>query len=468
MSLFSTTVMCSNHEILAPMSSLLLSACIAASPTPPSLDAPHLRDPVSGSRTLDDLDEVSLPDPALGNRVELNALFAYADANSPVLLVARSTRSRALADRTAARIALPSNPELSVAIGPRMARTGVGLSAQIGITQELEIAGERGLRLEAADRRLELTDTEIEEIRWMVHCNVHAAFHRALLARDRAVLANRILGFQTEVLSIVERRIAAGEAGALELRLSEAEVAQARQVQVAADQLHLAARIDLAQLAGWPANDPPEPIGSLESPVEPPSAEALVARARERLPALQVDQAKVREAEARVKVAKREASPNPTIGIQYEREGNPTGDITYDIVRGAVSIPIPSAHVNQGTRARARADVTVAEAELQAELALLEGRVIRARTAVVAAAERVRSYGEDILPRFEENLVLLGRSFELGEIDLLALSIARERFLTIQNEGLEAQLEYFEALAELERTVGTELWVDAPPEDSPP
>jgi cobalt-zinc-cadmium efflux system outer membrane protein len=456
-----------NLQLSLLASLVLAGACVpAARSIDPTPVAPHLRDPVAGSRAVEPTG-APLPDPLQGNRVELASLFAYADANSPILLVARSTRSRAEAERVAARIALPSNPELSIAIGPRVANTGIGLSAQIALSQELEIAGERGLRIDAANRRIELTDAEIERVRWAVHCDVHVAFHAALLARDRAALAGRVVSFQTEVLAIVERRVSAGEVGALELRLSQAEVAQAGQAQVAADQAYYAARVHLAQLTGWPVGDPPDPIGRLEDPIEPPPVEELLATAREQLPAIQVDRAAIREAEARAKVAKREASPNPTIGIQYEREGNPAGDVTYDIVRGSLSIPIPSAFVNQGARARARADVTVAEAQLQADYTLLESHVTQARAAVVAAAERVHRYGTQIIPLFEENLTLLGRSFDIGEIDLLALSFARERFLAIQNEALDAQLEYFVALAELERTIGSELWVDVHAVDSP-
>ena len=38
-----------------------------------------------------------------------------------------------------------------------------------------------------------------------------------------------------------------------------------------------------------------------------------------------------------------------------------------------------------------------------------------------AAVARVQAYGEEILPRFAENMRLLRRAFELGEIDLLQL-----------------------------------------------
>jgi cobalt-zinc-cadmium efflux system outer membrane protein len=387
-------------------------------------------------------------------------MLAYADEHSPVLSVSRSTRSRAEAARTAAAVLLPSNPELSVAAGPRMGSAGTGLDIQVSVTQQVQIAGERGLRLEAADRLRELTDAEIEQMRWAVHCDVHAMFHRALVDRERMRLSQRVVVFQDEVLRTVERQISAGEVSPLVLRLAQAEVAQAKQQLVSAEQAYLASRIRLGQLSGWPAATPPSPAGAVDAPRDPPPAELLVSIARERLPGLRAGTARAREAEARAELADRQAWPQPSIGVQYNREGNPSGEGAYDIVMGVLSTPIPSFQRNQGERAAARADAIVARAELDAARRLLEGDIAQARSEVAAAAQRTRAYGTEILPRFEENLGLLRRTFELGEIDILALSTGRERFLRIQSDALAAQSDYFVALAGLERVVGVDLWRD--------
>jgi cobalt-zinc-cadmium efflux system outer membrane protein len=210
------------------------------------------------------------------------------------------------------------------------------------------------------------------------------------------------------------------------------------------------------------------PTGAVDSPRDPPPLERLSAVARERLPSLRAGVARIREAEARATLANREAWPGPSLGVQYRREDNPTSEGAYHVVMGVVSIPIPSFQRNQGARAQARADVTVAEAELDASRRLLDGQIAEARSEVVAAAARTRAYGTEILPRFEENLTLLRRSFELGEIDILALSTGRERFLRIQSDALGAQQDYFVALAGLERVVGVDLWRDDHHEESTP
>lgn len=461
----SSTIGCSSQRAVT-MFVLLTGACAHTTPDlrkaqgAPEAPAPHLRAAAAGD-TRDDYADHTDPaaDPAARNDVSLGGILAFADLHSPVLTVARSTRSRAEAAQVAASPLLPGNPELTVAAGPRFGTKGTGVDVDVTLLQQIEIAGERGLRLDAADQSRTLTDAEVEQIRWLVHCDVHAAFHRALVEQERAQLAERVVAFQDEVLRVVERQISAGETAPLTLRLAQAEVAQARQTLVATQQAFLVSRIRLAQLSGWPPHTPPMPEGAVDEPRDPPPDERLLSVARERLPSLRAGVARIREAEARVALADRERWSRPSLGAQYRREGNPS-EGTFHIAMGVVSVPVPFFQTNQGERARTRAEVTVATTELAAARQLLAGQIAEARSEVVAAAQRTRAYGTEILPRFEENLTLLRRSFELGEIDILALSTGRERFLRIQSDALGAQLDYFTALAGLERVVGVDLWRD--------
>lgn len=450
---------------------IVLAGCTRASPgalttanadeTPP----PHLRGTVDGARVPGGTArKPKLIDPAIESEVSLSSILAFADARSPILMVARSKRSRAEAARVAASVTLLTNPELSITAGPRFGSGRTGIDFDVSLLQQFQIAGERGLRRDAADAFKDLTDAEIERMRWDIHCEVHAAFHRSLIAQARTKLAKRVLEFQREVLQVVERQIAAGEAAPLAQRLAQAEASQASQLLIAAEQSFLASRIRLARLAGWPVATPPIPVGGFDSPRPPPSLARLTEVARRELPELRVDASRVREARARSMLADREAWPRPSVGLQYRHEGTAEPS---DILMGVISVPIASAQLNQGERAKARADVVVAEAEFKASQRLLDGQLAEARSEVVASAARARAYAKDILPHFEENLSLLRRSFELGEIGLLELSTGRERFQRMQSEALDAQEDYFVALAGLERIVGVDLWHDKHIESNP-
>ena len=127
--------------------------------------------------------------------VTLDQVLEYADAHSPVLLAARSTRARADAADIAASPRFPSNPEITVYVGPRFGDAGTGVDAQVSLMQEIQIGGERRRRVEASEHFRTMTEAEIEQVRWFVHADIHAAFHRALVERERMRLAERVVAF---------------------------------------------------------------------------------------------------------------------------------------------------------------------------------------------------------------------------------------------------------------------------------
>jgi cobalt-zinc-cadmium efflux system outer membrane protein len=409
---------------------------------------------VRGAFAETPLPHIAPPTATATQEISLDEILAYAKQHSPALLVAQSMRSRAEATHVAASALLPSNPELMVAAGPLFGRAGTGLGVNASLMQQIQIAGERRLQMASANQSLKLAEAEIQQAHWEAYCDIRETFYVALLAHERLKLAQHISNFHAEVLRVVERQISIGEAPPLSLRIAQAEVAQAKQTVVASQQAFLSARIQLAQLSGWPAQTPPMPIGSIVAPVALPTQEQLVEMAYQNLPLLQTLLAKLKEAEARLALSQRNVWPQPFVGLQYQYEGLQPHNPSSSIFMGALSLPIPSFQTNQGEKARSKAEITISKMELHANHKLLYGKIAQLRSEVLAAEERTRAYGVDILPRFEENLNMLRRAFELGEFDILSLSTGVKRFLEIRDDVLNAQHDYFVALINLERNVG--------------
>lgn len=403
--------------------------------------------------------DVPLPEPAGEGRVSLDAILAYADQHAPALGVARARMGLGAAALAGSAPLLPDNPTLSVGAGPRLTADGSYADFTASLSQRFEIAGERGLRLEAARQTGQRLRAELDEARWEIHRDVHAAFHRALVARERLHAADRLLAFQQRLLDITRRRLQAGDVSPLAVRLASGELSQAQVARIRAEQNYLQARLQLGALAGWPSAHPPEPAGELDEPRDPPPGTPLIEVARRHQPRLRTLHAARAEAEARARAAERDAWPEPTLGVQANREGAPDG-LEETVLLGTLSLPLPLVQRNQGARALARAEVQIADAESAAFGSQLRNRIEQHRTAVVAAAARVRTYGSEILPTFEENLRLIQRAFELGEIDILQVSVARERFLRTQTDALDAFTDYFQAVADLEASIGADLWPD--------
>jgi len=399
------------------------------------------------------------PAAASGEQVTLAKLLTHAEQNAPAIVVARARLGMGEAARTAASPLLPENPELEVAVGPKLAPGGHTVEVEVSLQQRLEIAGERGLRLAAAEQTAKKLQAELQLARWQVHQKVHASYHEALVARQQVSAAQHLVAFTRQLLTISRKQHAAGAVAMLHVKVAQGEVVQAEQRALSAQGAYRAARFALAEVAGWPAKSPPEPADDLSAPRRAPDLERLTALALSRHPDLSVSQAAVKEAEALAAVSSREVAPKPVLGVSYSREAEVGGDENH-VVMGSLGFSIPLWQRNQGARAQSKSAAAVARAEHAMARQRIRARVARAAVALDTAARRVEAYGRGVVPAFKQNLEMIGRAFSEGKVDVLQVMVARGRFISTQQDALEARRAYYQAHAELEAMVGAEIWQD--------
>lgn len=393
-------------------------------------------------------------------RVSLEAILQHADTHAPAIVVAEARRDEADAERRGAERLLSDPLRVEIAGGPRFAEaTGEDFDLLLSITQPIEVAGERGARLDAAAALGARRDAELEAVRWQVHREVHFAFHEAIEARVRTESAERRHGLATRLAEIARARHGAGEIPELELAVVLAELASANEDLVRTRGAYEEARLLLAELAGWPATSPPVPLGDLDQPATVESDEALLDRAHTGHPLLRALDRAVSEREARVRVADVEAAPTLDLGLSFAREGSAGSPANYiGLLVAGVAIPLWDA--NGEARWAARASLAIAEAERDSLRGIVDARVLRAAVTLRTARARIEIHQRDVLPALERTVALLARAFELGEIDALEVAGATRRLLEAQASALEAFASYHHALAELEAEVGSEVIED--------
>ena len=387
----------------------------------------------------------------------LATLLAHASRQAPELMVAKAELGRWRAEERAASVLFPRDPSLQGSLGRRETSLGAGWDYSAGIAQEIEIAGQRAMRRRAAGDGLRVGYAELARARWHLHNRIRAAFYAALLAKERARAAQRFIRFAENVVAVARRRREAGEVAQVPVRLAEVELANAQQDAIAAAAAFRINRLALAELVGW-SGEPPTPAGSLPAarPVSRPAE--LVALARASDVTLRVHGARKRWARSRVAAAKREGWPNPELGFAYEREARAGTEAAADIWQARLSVPLPLWSANLPERARARAELEVVHAEQASRVRSLPARVLRSVAAVNASAARVALFARQIVPNLEKTLGSLERAFEMGEITITDVLIARERFLRSQSAMLDAYADYFRAKAELDLDVGREAY----------
>lgn len=390
--------------------------------------------------------------------MSLDEVLAHAEANAPALAVAQQRARRGDAERVAAAPFFPANPRLIIAGGARVGGGQDGGDVEAGVIQELEVAGESGLRRDAAERRARAFDAELERARFDVHQRVHVSFHAALIAQNAQRGADEARKYADQLLEIAAKQVQAGEVSPLAEKLARTEVSRAKEQQLAAQQGSRTARLDLALVTGLEGGVEVVPKGALPTPAETAPLASLVKLALESQPELRVRRADIEAAKAQLALAEREAFPKPALGVSYSAEGvAPGSTATQQIFLGLIEIPLPLWRQNNGERARANAELGIAEAEQRAVLVTLENRIARAKTRVDSDARRIALHNDEVLPAVDENLKLMQQAFALGDADITGVMLARERLITARREALDAYRDYFTALAELEAEVGAEV-----------
>jgi cobalt-zinc-cadmium efflux system outer membrane protein len=397
-------------------------------------------------------------DPSVATGLTLDQALAFADANSPAIQTARAQVGLADAGIIGARIVFPANPEVSFGAGGRTIEGMTGFEFEVAVQQQLEIAGERRRRIDAAQSQRKLGEAVVNEVRWIVHVEVHRLFVDILLARERLRQAEHFVAFAESMRDIAARQVDLGESSPLILLVADTDLAQTREAVIEARQVGEALEARLAAVIGWPDRTLPEVEGALP-PVRPaPDTNTLLAMMAEHHPSLRRREIAVAAGRAQLELEEREAWPEPTVGLSHGREAAPGSEAGANVWLFNLTLPIPLWRTNQEGRARAEAELTVADREREAVATRLHGELVQAGIGLAAAVERVALYESGIQPRLEENLALLQRAYELGEVDVHQVSQTRERLLTATGQYIDARIAYHETAATLEGLVGTEIW----------
>jgi len=393
--------------------------------------------------------------PAIGQppaaELTLAAALAAAEAKSPELRAAAAAVEEARGRLVAART-YPHNPALEVEAADRSGAEGSTTDRGIALSQELELAGQRGKRADAARAGLAAAEARYARRRLEVSAAVERAFAETVRARELLAVAGADVELTRSLLSFEERRLEAGAGTQIDVNLARAAAGRAvRQLQEATAAWN-EARARLAEATGLDPVAPPRAAGGLpvRAPGLPPLAELTRRALEERadLAALRRDR---EEAEHRVVLERSLAVPNLELGAFASRE---EGDELTGLRAG---IGIPLFDRNQGGIAEAEAAVGRVAAEVAAA-ELAAGREVAAAYAHYrAAAEALAALEGLVVETLSESLDLLRRAVEAGKLSATDVLLLRRELVEGQREQIETAGELWLAKTDLELAVGTDL-----------
>jgi cobalt-zinc-cadmium efflux system outer membrane protein len=360
----------------------------------------------------------------------------------------------------ATALALQANPQLAVALRGRevengqllqaQARPNPTLSAEIEdlrsryrnstllISQQLETAGKRDMRMAAADANLAMADADIAIAQAETNAKVYAAFYQVLAAQQAQTLATELLQIASTSKDTSAKRVLAGKVSPVEETKAKVAEAGAKIELANADQQLAAAKKRLSSLwgKGLDQNAAFTAIGELENFKSIPALSDLMAQ----LPAspqLKKASLAITQKQAFSNIEKAKQTPDVTLSLGARRNEE-LGGITQAII--GLSVPIPLFDKNQGGLQSAKAREIQSQDEktaLENQLATNLADVYSRRQTQIEASTM---YKNDILPGAQSAYEAARKGFEFGKFSFLEV-------LDAQRTLFQAKTQYIQTLA---------------------
>ena len=381
----------------------------------------------------------------------MRRVIGEALAKSPEVAAARAEEAGAEGVLAADARWVRENPSIEMEYGTDAVTQDQGeRRLSVAISQQLQVAGQRGLRVERAEAALAAARARRRAVELSVAREAAESAAEWVRREAHVRLAEEVLTAARVLEQAAARRFEVGDvpemernAAALERARAEARAAQARAEAAGARAL-------MNRLLGRPASAPLEIM--LEDVAVP-------GEARAELPELEAARAEAEAARAEVDLLRRERFPDPTVSLGYEQERRPeehaTGaDLhTASMVVARLSFPLPLWNRNQGELAEARARRAAREAERESREREVEAERLSARESYEAARTAEAALAA-ALPGVERNLSLVQRAYEVGELSLDALLLARDRAYAARGEAIDAAAALAQARAAFLRVSG--------------
>jgi cobalt-zinc-cadmium efflux system outer membrane protein len=406
-----------------------------------------------------------------------NRIAGYVDpvqGSSSIDLVRRALTSNAQlaasrleVDRARARLrqaGLRPNPSVDIEQQNGVFNSPGERTTAIGFSVPLELAGQRGRRIDLAEAELEASEADVADRERRLASDVRLAFVDALAALRELEVTQNLYSLDAETARIVQARVEEGDAAPLELNLLLAEVdrLQARRELIEGRLQASSARLKL--LIGMAPNEQLRLRETLMAPLlptTPASLDEAVAFALRLRPDLRFAYLSEDVAKAGYRLLKAQAAPQVTAFAKYSDvlstfDNTPVGRLTDRdrLFAVGVSITLPIFNRNQGAKGEALLGVTQAQERRQFIESVVRAEVTAAYRRYEAAQASVRTYEQGVIARSEQSVQTMRAAYQVGAFRVTELLAEQRRLVDMQREMTEALAERYRALADLRAALG--------------
>ena len=378
------------------------------------------------------------------------------------LLLARNRElqaaRRTLAATQADAITASARPNPTLALGTTnispWAGTGPGplwdkyVDTTVALSQVIERGDKREIRMTTAKALTAAAEQDVGNQLRQSRLALANAYYDLAAAQDKVMISAETMALFDRTIDAAGRRQKAGDIAAADVARIRVDAlrAQSDALAVQADRARL--QVALAYLIGADAAaaelraaDPwPQASAAVIAPV---TDEQL-----DRRPDVQAAARRIDAAQSGRELARSLRTRDVSVFVQFERWPSPgnTGSEANSVGLG-FSVPIFARYHYEGEIARAEADYNSAADGLERVRAQARAELEQARTSVLAAAERLRTYDERLLPEARKSAEYAEFAYTNGAIGVMDLLDARRTLRATQIDAAQVRADYAKALA---------------------
>lgn len=341
----------------------------------------------------------------------------------------------------------------------------------VGYNQTFELGGKRARRIEVSEWGVKLAELEIAERERQLRADVRSRYGDALAAMRNLQITDRQLELTREIFRITSARVQQGEAPAVDQGLLQVEVGRLESDRTLVENLVARGLLSIKPLIGLGLDQPLALQGTLSSPPRALVLAEVLSQglsSRPDLAALRIEQS-LRGSETRA--AKAEAIPNVIGTLRYTRSDDtldqlglsragapiPIRDLDHMVSVG-VSVTLPTRNRNQGNIQAAVARTESARLRSQYLERVVAQEITSAFGRFEAARRSLAIFDQSILARAEQNVGIIRAAYTAGELRLFDVLNEQRRLIDTQRAYTEVLREYFLAVVELERAIGSPVF----------
>ena len=399
------------------------------------------------------------------------SLIALAQAEAPAVLTLRDCIDAALAQQVDVLVgeearagSLARLVQARSAYSPQVAlqnntwllnsAKGARDSTVLSAAHTLFDGGFRDARAKSARLAVEQADATQERTEQRVIYTVTNAYLNVLRTQHQQAVANRRIDYLIEQQKMVQARIDAGAAAAVDIFPIDAQLANARVDQIAARNSIRTASIQLQQAMGDTPGALTLALADIPLPAATPveEAEVLVSEALGQRPEMAQQQAALGISQSSLHTAKLNTRPRPTVTAQLNQPLESNGQFNYALSAG-INIDLYDGKNKQAMLHEAQSNLKTVELRTEQTRKEIAVEVYAAHITLTNARERMEASQASVTAAQRNQDAQLER-YRLGLAVPLDLLNAQLEVTTAETSAVQAVYDYMSALAQLHYALG--------------